>query len=408
MNCNCKICQQNKYPYTTLEDWRKSSCFGGTGYEFWQWDHDSLRTRGKAACSSIVRQSGNSHGCPADTLGRDNIASAILDAEQLYRDNLGFPVVPEWHQKVVDGFKWGCTQSWRNSGKLVLPMGKVLAVGTEKYKEITTVAKNTAAYQIKSVHGKLPDTFELGLSGIYDDIDPDDIQVYINKSERTSQGDSIRKWRIPTNSVTLDRGVLTITGNSYLLAKPELYEAYAPFKAGVSFYADYSLNPEHMDNYVDRLDIVVRYVDSCEGSKAISKRRECGCPTCKPDGSNCRNCENVSFCIDGDGSSGIVEPVWNYGGGCHALPKYFCVNYQAGDCSRNWTGDIVKLSIAQLCGGICGCAYGCMSYWWQDLASEDAKSNIPFEQLSNPIGTRRGHIHAASVIKKNQSLSFSF
>ena len=148
MTCTCSHCQKQIYPYTHLEEWRKASCFNDP-WGFWQWDHDKLRTKGKGACSSIVRQSNNHHGCPADTLGRDNIALAILEAEQMYRDNLGYPVVPEWHQKEVASFAWGCGQSWRNGDRLVLPYGHIQHVGAEVCETIGEVVKGDQSLRVK-------------------------------------------------------------------------------------------------------------------------------------------------------------------------------------------------------------------------------------------------------------------
>ena len=400
MTCSCSHCQKQIYPYTHLEEWRKASCFNDP-WGFWQWDHDKLRVKGKSSCSSIVRQSNNHHGCPADTLGRDNIALAILEAEQMYRDNLGYPVVPEWHQKEVASFAWGCGQSWRNGDRLVLPYGHIQHVGTEVCQTLGEVVKGDNSYKIEALHGPLPDTFTLSLSGL-SNVSEGEIKVYVSKAERTNTCDPLRRWEIPAECVTLDNGTLTITGKAYLLAKPELYESFTPFSVPVSYYGDYSLNPENLDNYIERLEIVRCYVDSCQGGFARFKNT-CGCPSCKPDGSHCSTCSNVSFCIENE-IAGIVKPLWEWN--CQR-PSSFCVSYQAGDCSRNWTGDIAKLAIANLCGGICGCAYGCMSRWWDDLASEEAKNKVTFEQLNNPIGSRRGHLHAWNLIQKYQNNIFT-
>lgn len=402
--CNCSNCKQKTWPTTSLEAWRKNSCFGGGGHSFWGWDHEKLRVKAKSACSSVVRQSSNSHGCPDNTLGRYEIAKALKEAEQTFRDQLGYSVVPEWHKETIDAYKWGCTQGWRNTGKVVLPFGNVVAVGKEKYEELATVTLGTAAYKIEAIDGPVNDTFTLGFSGAYD-IPAEEIRVYLNKSDRLNTRDSIERWEIPTENITVENGVVTIVGKSWLLARPALYEAYTPFGGNVSHYADYSLDPQQMGNYVQRLDIMRVTVDSCEGGHYLYKRA-CGCPVCKSDQQSCYECSNVAFCIE-DSRSGIVSPIWNWGGDCGNHPKKFCVNYKTDPCNRDWITDIVKLSISLLCSNICTCAYGCMSYWWEDLAHENAKTNTSFDVLGNPIGTRRGQIHAWNLISKFRSNSFS-
>lgn len=393
MTCNCNICLNSHYPHTTLEDFRRSTCVDP--YTFWGWSSDKLKQPKKGACYSIVRQSASSNGCDAGTLGRDNILDALRLSEQTFRDYLG-PVVPEWHQEIIDAKKWGCSQSWRNSRKVVLSNKNVSAVGKLVRSTLATVDKGTPEYLIEAKRGSVLDTFTLTLTGIATDVAADEIKVYVSTGERTKEADNWRRWQMATESITLSAGTLTITGHAYLLGKPELYERYEPLAKPLSAYGDYSLNPDNLDCYIEQLEIVRETIDRCDGSQAI-RRNHCGCPTCKPDGSTCEVCENISFCVI-DKAVGIIEPIRN---GCYVPDKY-CVNYYSEglSCNRDWTRDIGILAIAYMCQPICGCELGCLAQWYADFANEDSKKRTTMTQIENPLGSRSGMLHAWNLIKR--------
>lgn len=394
LTCNCQLCQQNPYSHTTLEDFRKSTCVDP--FTFWGWATDKLK-RPKGACSSVVRQSSNSHGCDSNTLGRDNIMEALRLSEQTFRDYLG-PVTPEWHKEIVNAGSWGCTLSWRNTGKIVLKNRNVSEVGTPVRTLLGTVDVNTDQYKVESKSGLILDTYTLKLSGV-GDIDPNEIRVYVNDSERTKQPGNWRRWQVPTESVTVDGGNLTITGRAYLLGRPELYERYEPLGT-LSAYGDYSLDPNNIDCYVRKLDIVRETIDRCDGSFSLY-RPKCGCPVCSPESPTCYHCENVAFCVV-DSKAGILEPINHRG--CN-LPDKFCVNYltEGLSCNRDWTRDIAILAIAYLCQPICGCDFGCLAQWYTDFANEDSKKKTTLTNLENPLGTRSGMLHAWSLIKQHRN-----
>jgi len=403
MTCTCDYCLKRSYPYTNLEDFRKAMC-GLNPYSFYQWDSSKLRAiNPKRSCSTIVRQSAGAVGCDGTTVGRLDILQALLDAENIYQEYLGYDVVPTRHISTVQNFAWRSSyypfRTYDFSPKVSVPFRYVQSVGKEICTEIATVTKGSPEYTITSERsGGIFDTFTLTASGVTN-VTADQIRVYIHADERTEQCEDIRRWQIPTGCVTLtDDGDLTITGGAWLLGKPELLDSYVPLAAPLSEFNDFSLNPANLDCYVDKLVITGCTIDNCQGSTAHVKT--CGCATCSPDGSHCETCSNVSFCID-DPFAGVLTPIFTGNTLCEGLPKSFCIDYVAGNCSRDWTSDISKLAVANFCKKICACgALGCLDQWYEDLAADEYKGRTSINLTENPLGTRRGHVVAYNQIKK--------
>lgn len=409
MTCTCDYCNRRKYPHTNLEDFRKAMC-GINPYNFYQWDSGKLRSvNPKRNCSPIVRQSAGSMGCDGTTVGRLDILQALLDAETIFQEHLGFDVVPTRHISTIKHYKWGDYHyAFNNYGgyrdfhnftdKVVTPFPYVIDVGKEICTEIGVVEKGTASYQLASVRsGGILDTFTLTVNGVTS-INEKDVRVYIHPDERTDDCEDIERWRIPTNCVTLSGGTLTITGGAWLLGKPELLESYVPLPKPISEFGDFSLDPANLDCYVNKLVITSCTVDNCQGSSASFK--PCGCPTCKSDASHCETCSNVSFCVE-NGRSGVLSVVYPFESLCQGRPTSFCIDYRAGNCSRDWAKDISILAVANFCKPICPCAtLGCLNQWYEDLALDDYKGTISDSLTENPLGTRRGHVIALKQIHK--------
>lgn len=398
--CNCDVCENQRYPYTNLEAWRKATCFSDP-YAFWQWDSMELRKYNpKKTCSTLVRESANSRGCDGNVLGRDDIRQAIMQAEQTYRDYLGFDITPTWHTSHVTNYAWGCMGGAGTiSGKIALPFRKLISVGKEVFTEIATVDRQTAGYMISAERGLVNDTFTLTATVPAGTL-TSEIKVYVDKAERTDNCTDIKRWEIPTKCVEINGTTATITGSSWLLGKPELYEMTAFHPTPISeFGNDWSLDPQYLPNYLDKLVIMRVTVDQCLSGQAIYK--VCGCATCSDGVATCEECENVSWCID-DKAAGIIHPVWDFSALCKGIPESFCVTYQAGDCSRDWTKDIAILSIAYLCSPICACSpqMGCFSQYYQDVSLKESTRLATVGNMDNPIGTRLGHIHAYNLINK--------
>lgn len=407
MTCTCNYCLKRTMPYTSLEDFRKAMC-GLNPYSFYQWDSSKLRSvTPKRPCSPIVRQSAGAVGCDGSTVGRLDILQALLDAENIFQEWLGYDVVPTRHISTVKNYAWKAhnypfwhaNHAYDFSPKVSVPFRYVQSVGKEICTEIATVTKGTAQYAITSERsGGIFDTFTLTASGVAG-VTADQISVYIDPGERTEQCEDLRRWQIPTQCVTLTTtGDLTITGGAWLLGKPELLESYVPLAAPLSEFNDFTLDPANLDCYVDKLVIVGCTIDNCQGSTAHVK--QCGCATCSPDASHCETCSNVSFCID-DPFAGVLTPLFTGSALCEGLPKSFCIDYVAGNCSRDWTADISKLAVANFCKKICACGtLGCLDQWYEDLASDDYKGRTSVNLTENPLGTRRGHMVAYNQIKK--------
>ena len=319
-------------------------------------------------------------------------------AEQTLRDYVG-DVVPTWHKEIIDINAPGCHhRGHRGGNKIVVPHRNIREVGSPVYTALATASLGTN-YTLYAKYGQIFDTFKIEITGLTD-VDTSRLGVYVPSGQRTKDTANLRRWLIPHDTIDFTAGKLTITGKAYLLARPELYEVTQTFDNTVSAFADYSLDPTVMANYLQTLEIGKIEVDQC-GNTEIRKNH-CGCPSCSPAAVTCDYCTAVCLCID-DAKAGILRPANHYHS-CH-LPDRYCVSYQAEglSCNRDWTRDIGILAIAYFCSPICGCSFGCLEQWYADLSNESTKKRVIVENLQNPIGSRVGHLHAWNLIKQFRS-----
>lgn len=415
-SCLCQHCQPDT-AYTSLEAWRQSmSCV--EPWAFWGWDNAALRTLRAKACQDIVVE--RSH---RGQMGRYDLRHALLRSEGEFLSNLGFSPVSAWFSEQLPPNRMLQTR-YKYVTKLGAPVRTVLGTA-QREAQAVTFTNYTAedgdvlTFSARQAAARWPDTFTLSLARPGDLTDPNEVALYIYTDDRYEQKSNHARWRIEPIDVTLTNAAIIITGRSWLLAKPELYDVFAPHPKPISAFGDdWGIDPSYMPNYVERLEVARLTVNQCDaGLVRTESLCQCGGCTCEFDSAgvptHCHTCTEIDLCIE-NARYGHIRPLypqqnlWALSANslfCEGDPKSVCIHYQAGDCTRDWTQDIAILAATYL-HGICECTFPCLTRWWEDKAQGENKQNT-FEALNNPFGTLAGQVQTWKTIERHKWKSVS-
>lgn len=409
-SCLCRHCQPTN-AYTSLESWRMTMpCI--EPFQFWGWDNGDLRTlRGKTCQEIVYERSGR------NMVGRQDVRQALLQAESVFTQELGYSPVRAWFQEQLPPQRLLKTK-YPYVIALGAPVRTVLGTATRAAQNVTFLnytanSGDVLRFSAKIAGQKWPDTFTLTMARPHDLTNADEVCVYIHTDDRYEQKANHARWKIDPIDVTLTSAAITITGRSWLLAKPQLYDVYGTkHPTPTSSLNDLSLDPSHMSNYVERLEIARCTVDQCDAGLVRTKANcECdGCLCAFGDNgapTHCHTCTEIDLCID-NAKFGHIRPLypraalWNLTNSlvCQDEPASVCIHYQAGDCTRDWTRELGILATTYLYG-ICDCDFPCMKQWMEDRSKGENKQNT-FEQLNNPFGTYEGHVAVWKAIEQGK------
>lgn len=404
-------------------------------YHFWQLADDDL--------VPIVS------GCPdvlfeedwqdADAISRASIREAIHRAERKIADYLGHDVAPRYRVDTVPWPRLGDVSQWRayniNSiGRRVslrLPHGQVREVGV-----LTRTLIDTPAVAITSRNG-LPYNFTLTVATTV--TDPDEIAVYFASGDRWDAGAPLDVWKVAPVSVSISGGTATIRGNVWQIVRPTLY-ADAVDSA--------TIDPTDTGTYAATLAVYREYIDP-DGQTVDTSQATliwetnpyplwaAGCCGSSPYPQNSADPAAVGKAIARvgirDAELGLVTPaeaVYDASAGqwCEVNwstcfePDRVEVRYLAGlplvdgQMQRYWQETVSYMALAELEGPICACegVRKRLHHWQFDLArssgaDDEAYGAISQDDLSNPFGTRRGHVEAWKRVSSLRTLiGFAF
>lgn len=370
-----------KQPYTTLEEWRDASCCIN-GFDFWQLDcHGD--------CSRITTQTITDP--QSGVIGRDQVRKAIKEAEQIFRDRLGYPVVPTWITETID--LKNCNGRIKLSQKHVKHVGQPVLVSLGSH----------AVEYFSQRHGDCLDEFEvqIDIAELTEEQEiallaasEDDICAMLPASEYSRKERKDREELRPL-CIEKDANTLTISGDAWMLVKPSLLN-----KTHRSL-DDYLISSSDASSFVSEIEIYIKTVDACTGLTGLAPMRKCGCE--QPECNQCWQEIPLVACID-DYTNSIVR-VMPRDVGCRCvLPEKVCITYLAYDCTRDWSHDIFALSVAELCHEICGCSSHCIGKWQADYSEVRDDGAVARQatrsQIGNPLGSLHGHQKAWNAIKQ--------
>lgn len=399
-----------------LDNWRAIM-----GYFPWHfWGMASQKVKVTSASNSVMRQY---DWQTADRVGRSEISEAIETAETMLTDYLHYSPMQRYTSATVPWPRDYQPEMWRlwpadATGRrlsVTLPEGYVQKVGVEALTKI----ENVSVVLTDADGDGLKDTFTLITTLPLGTTDPDEIAIYFEAGEWLT--DVQANWRIQPVRVSIAAGVATIKGKSWLLVKPVLYE-------GVN---SQDLDPDTAANFVVKLDVYRRWTDGNGNTNDTSQALVtwetlpifAGSfdPTNSTDPGAAANA--VARCGIRNAELGIVTPaqaVYDVATGTWSNnwcpfpqrpPDRVTVRTLSGmplvygQMDRKWQTIVARLAAAEMTRVITSNDTGNRElYTWQfDLSRGGPRDVEQFkvseEDLSNPFGTRRGHLYAWERVK---------
>jgi hypothetical protein len=423
------------YNLLPLDSWRR--IFGFNPWHFWGFVADMGNARLTSSCLDIVTEYAWQD---VDSAGREEIRQALISAEGIVRTWGGFWPAPVYAESTVPyprladlrmSRRAAIQPDWRRLG-VQLPDAHIQAIGVEARTLIgqATVGGGTLAYSDAFSSG-LDDTFTITLPiPVGMALTAEQVAVYVTAADRIDGAPLSERWRIAPVRVTLAGGNVVIVGRRWLCGLPAAYEG---------------MDGEGLDatdpaNFVTALDVYRRTTDpdgqTLDDCQAIIEWETrpchgwwcaCGCqPATTPATSStdpAAVARAIARCGIRDAEIGTVHPatsVYNSAAGvwsetwpaaCWESDRV-TVRYLAGRALRDaqmqpqWAQAVARCAAAELVRPICACeAANKELYRWQfDLAtatSEAEQYQLDPSELTNPIGTRRGHVAAWKLIARS-------
>lgn len=430
-------------PLLSLESFRQT-VLGMNPFHFWGLANDDVPVT--AACKDLLKEYGWQD---TDYVSRDDMRQAIENAEALLADFLGFYPAPKYFEQTVDWPRYFDNTRSRLSpmdatGRWIAPRlpaaGYLQAAGTELLTLVGTATKSNPpaggdglVFSDRDGDG-LMDTFTITLATAEDE--PGKLAVYFAAADRLDGAPVGAAWRIEPVSVSISSGTATIIGRIWTIVRPILYQGVAVE----------SLDPGDITPtgpYAQSLEVYTRTTNpagtTAETAQAMLTWETtpchgwwCCCSGCgagasySPSGAVMDPAALATAAARATirdsrlGLVGIGEAVYNASSGIwSALPWDVCaepdrvtVRVLAGyplenqQMAAKYRTLVARLAVAELARPASACeqANREMARWQLDLArsagaNDEAFGYISREDLSNPLGTRRGHVFAWKQIR---------
>ena len=375
-------------------------------------------------CNAIVFQ----EEWHRSAFSRSTVERALKSALNKFKNHLGYRVVPEYVEKEI-AFPRPSNQTrhylsnYDASGRFFnidLQEGYVRKLGKLACLQVSSP---TVAYSdLDSDSIAETATFSFNIA---ETISLDEISFYVPNSARNdgSTG-AVEKWKIPHSLENLARtGVqVKVTLPIWILVNYSNYHVMSPVEIGTATLSSVRLSS--VDVYREYIDETGQTLDDCQ---VVLKWRNHPGIYCSDSSDPAGGYESIGRAKIVDARSGIIqvgEAVYNsttetwssVDWSKKTQPDSVLVRYQAGSGvtekdhafphSGDWLDALTMLTIAELHGHNCPCfGYNRMlDEYYVDLARIEGNAQnlyrISDVDLSNPIGTRRGHLLAWNQIKK--------
>ena len=403
-----------------LDTWR--AIIGVQPWHFWGWADTNIVPL-TSACNDVTQKYAWQD---ADAAGRFDISQAIEQAEARLTGYLRFapaphyivedPPYPRYPDERVD--RLGYIDAAGRWPAIQMNEGMIQKCGV-----LTRTLVDTKAITYTDPDGDgldelatitLPVTFT----------DTSQLTVYIAAADRLNSDPVGDEYKITPIKVAISGGNATVRINSWLLAKPILYEGYD---------TPIILDPTESANFVTTLEVYHEYIDptgitaDTAQAKLIWETQPhpyfCYCSTCNPTGViNAGDPAAEGYAVarvalrQADlGLLGIGQAAYNSTSGQFTEVNWFNCRPPDRVQIRAWAGKplvngamelrmqrvVAYMAAAELAKPICACQDSNRNlYHWQfDLARTGGADGEQYgmiapEDLSCPYGTRRGHIYA--------------
>lgn len=352
-------------PSTSLEALRRFLSWHP--WHFWQLAHSTLAPITKECSDIIMEYAWQS----ADAIGRSEMRRSLADAERILMTWLRFPVVPTSIEHEVHPY---------TRGPIQLHNGKILALGA---KVDTLIGQITPTFMDADGDG-LNERWTATIATTATDASSLVVRIRTNNQPEGARDDQDR-WNIET-TVTISGGIATISGSSWLLVKPMLYE-----RTGAQ-----ALDLTDAATFITSLDVFVRTYDST----AVANYTRNGVPVAGP--------TSGSWSIVNAKNGAIrFSSTCGYAWECNGYPTHISISYLAGDQTGDWNSILCKLALAEMARPICGCtsANREVERWQRDYSISTAdRFQMRTTVMDNQLGTREGHAAAWEAIQKNKRM----
>lgn len=429
-------------PLLPLESFR--NILGWNPFHFWGLSNSTVPIMAK--CPQLVKEYAWQD---VDAAGRDDIRHAIESAEGQLADYLGYSVAPKYSEITVAWPRYYDNSRERiaaidATGRWIAPRlpnsGFLQAVGVESLTLVGTATKSTPpaggdTLVFSDKDGDtLNDTFTITMNTA--ETDPDKLAVYFVAADRLDSEPVGARWRIEPVQVAISAGVATIIGRIWLLVRPIKYQGVAVGSLDPGDLASTGPYAQSLQVYVRTTDPTGTTITNAQAT-LIWETSPChgwwcccaGCSsgaTYNPAGAIADPAALASAVGRGtirDARTGLVgvgEAVYNSTTGIwSAIPWDVCsepdrvtVRVLAGyplveqQMAATYRTVVARLAMAELGRPVCACdgANRELHRWQFDLArsagaNDEAFGFISREDLSNPLGTRRGAVMAWKQIR---------
>lgn len=400
-------------PLLPLDIWRAE--MGFNPWLFWGLADGSI-ILDNSNCSGLIREY-SWQG--TDAAGRDDLRRAIERAEEELASYLQFRVAPQYVEtaplpwpRFNDASMVRYTDMDATGRRVAMqaPEFYVQAMGIE---QLTSIGTAGLIFSTR-YGGSLKETWTAQIATTA--TDPDEIAVYFTATDRLS--DDMDRWRIQPVQIAISGGIATITGNTWLLVKPYLYD-----------------NP--VLNALNPLTLAATFVSAIEVYRRTTNGNGVTTATCQAlleyETSDCGGwgagfcCDNLNGSTDPgttgqviaragirDQALGLITPaqaaynattgLWS-SGCCYVEPDRVILRYLAGwplergQMAKQWQQVVTMFAAAELKRRICACRD--VNERIHDLqldmslqSTQTERYQRTNEDLNNPFGTRLGHIQA--------------
>jgi hypothetical protein len=409
------------WPLLPLDFWRQEISY--SPWHFWGLA-DSTIVPVTSKCNDVVRE----YGWQAtDEAGRADIRTAILNAEKILFDNMNYWPAPAYSVETKPWPRYVDQRLARMSRRdsrggwipIQLDEGMIQNIGVEDH---TLLAGSAVMIYTDDDGDGLKENFTVTLATT---VDPKEIVIYFVGTDRLTEDDALSaRWRIEPTVNLISGGNVVIHGKRWLCVRPALYEDKN----------HYPIDPTVDANFVTTVDVYRRYtktdgvVSTLDSQSAlIWETKPCywGCANVNTNSSTDPGSEGWVAGRAGirDAGAGIVTPAeavydavsgtWYHPSTCFTAcsePDRVLVRYLAG-MQLDVRGHMFKplrtlvsrLASAEMTRRICACDVANREWanWQFDVSRVNSPETyqINLDTLSNPLGTRRGHIYAWQQIK---------
>lgn len=386
-----------------LDRWREH--FGYDPLHFWQLAGPKAPVNSQ--CMTLVYEYAWQN---AQRAGRSDIRRAIDEAERKLRDTLGYRVSPAYVETTLPWPRLADTRLQRFTPidsrlhylSVQLHEGFIRAIGAE-----ALASQGDAPVTLLDRDGDgVPDAFSATLIAPTAPTADAEVVAYFVAADRYDGSALGPRWEIEPISVTITGNQITVTGASWLLVKPILYQRRR---------TQPDLDAANAANYAADIELAIRSTDAAQAGYVRWEQPP------YPTGLNCCAGPGTQS-FDGaelrDARRGVVAPIlpssalgWAWWAGMCREPDTVTLRYRAGvEPTDDWRTVIARLAAAELALPICACDGANQElYTWQfDLSRAAGKMDEQFQisgaNLDCPWGTRRGHVYAWHMVNPRRQM----